>query len=907
MKRILLCAALFAASFTTVAQVGVGNTDPKATLDVTGDAADAASLDGIIAPRLTGAELRAKTYTADQLGAIVYATAADTAPAGQTVNVTEAGYYSFDGTEWVRFAAAVAPFEPALTVYVDTADPNSATKFDSDYVYYTYDDTTMGCIVNTNFVHDAALADDTNNLYVGHSGVCTDDSDGSEYSYWKFDGTDYVPFQASETTEWYLSPTKVDAGSNKTAGIKRDGVIAVGEGLNANDRFAIYAGHVTNKNPRSEALSGVSALGIYIANRHNGTNDLTGLYGLYNTNFNYSALDMATQYGLYSANNHYGTGRINTFRGINNTMTASADSGGFNTGYGLITSILNSSTSTDDIATFYGLTATATNKSPGRVTNARGAVFSYIANGDGGSFNSGYGIGNTLTNSSTSTDAIANMYGIYNDVNHNSPGLVASARGITSNYTADAASGGFTNGIGFTNTLTNSSTAAAVITGFTGINNDVNHSSAGSVSTGRGLTNNFTANAASGTVNNGMGIDNTYANNSPSTDAISIFYGIGSSLSSNNAGRINNIRGISNVANLTAASAGFNTGYGLYNYFNNSSASSDAISTMYGINNDVNHSSPGYVSNLRGLQSSATTVGASGSFNNGYGAYITLANNSDSTDTTNNSTGLYLANTQATGGFTTAQYGIYNLNYGGNAVTDGSVKNMYGTYTSTQLRTKNTAADANSILTGTFNSITQNSVVNTATLTGYDGNISVTDVGGVTTNLTGIDNRVSISSTSTDVLPTLRGMYTYNLFNSTQSVTNMYGTHTYNNISTLADGGHIDNLYGSYVYNYKHASSTSTLTNSYGFFYKNSNIVSESNYGLYLESITGGTTANYAIYSAGGDSYFTDSVRIGNVAQNGVITDGAVTPVPAGGAGTMAYYGGHFFGFNGTDWKQLDN
>ncbi|GAA5098852.1 hypothetical protein GCM10023210_35430 [Chryseobacterium ginsengisoli] len=82
--------------------VGITTTNPQVTLDVAGTPATATILDGIRAPRLTGSQMRAKTYTTSQLAAIVYATAADTAPAGQTINVTSAGYYYFDGTAWQR-------------------------------------------------------------------------------------------------------------------------------------------------------------------------------------------------------------------------------------------------------------------------------------------------------------------------------------------------------------------------------------------------------------------------------------------------------------------------------------------------------------------------------------------------------------------------------------------------------------------------------------------------------------------------------------------------------------------------------------------------------------------------------------------------------------------------------------
>ena len=43
------------------AQVGVGTADPKATLDVTGKPTDVNVVDGIIPPRITGDQLRAKS------------------------------------------------------------------------------------------------------------------------------------------------------------------------------------------------------------------------------------------------------------------------------------------------------------------------------------------------------------------------------------------------------------------------------------------------------------------------------------------------------------------------------------------------------------------------------------------------------------------------------------------------------------------------------------------------------------------------------------------------------------------------------------------------------------------------------------------------------------------------------
>ncbi|SIR03449.1 hypothetical protein SAMN05880574_1612 [Chryseobacterium sp. RU37D] len=102
MKKILF--SLFI-SLSTIAfsQVGVNTTTPEATLDVVGIPTNASRLDGIIPPRITGDQLRAKTYTNSQVGAIVYVTTPDTNPSGQTLQVRDTGYYYFNGNLWVKF------------------------------------------------------------------------------------------------------------------------------------------------------------------------------------------------------------------------------------------------------------------------------------------------------------------------------------------------------------------------------------------------------------------------------------------------------------------------------------------------------------------------------------------------------------------------------------------------------------------------------------------------------------------------------------------------------------------------------------------------------------------------------------------------------------------------------------
>jgi len=96
----LFTSLLFSSIF---GQIGINNSDPKATLDIAATPNDTSKFDGVIAPRLTGSQLRAKTYTTDQNAAIVFVTTADTSPQGQTSNVTAIGYYYFDGTanKWI--------------------------------------------------------------------------------------------------------------------------------------------------------------------------------------------------------------------------------------------------------------------------------------------------------------------------------------------------------------------------------------------------------------------------------------------------------------------------------------------------------------------------------------------------------------------------------------------------------------------------------------------------------------------------------------------------------------------------------------------------------------------------------------------------------------------------------------
>jgi len=105
MEKKLLAIFALLMSGICFAQVGINNQQPKATLDVSAKTTDGSKPEGIIAPRLTGNQIKAadSQYTTAQKGAIVYATAAVSGSTTKTANITTEGYYYFDGAVWQNF------------------------------------------------------------------------------------------------------------------------------------------------------------------------------------------------------------------------------------------------------------------------------------------------------------------------------------------------------------------------------------------------------------------------------------------------------------------------------------------------------------------------------------------------------------------------------------------------------------------------------------------------------------------------------------------------------------------------------------------------------------------------------------------------------------------------------------
>ena len=109
-KSLLSISAILLCSYS-FSQVGINTPDPKSTLDIKASATNT-SIDGLIAPRLTRAQLSDKgdnLYGTDQNGAIVYITdVSGGINSGQRSNITEIGYYTFDYSlnKWVNMSVS---------------------------------------------------------------------------------------------------------------------------------------------------------------------------------------------------------------------------------------------------------------------------------------------------------------------------------------------------------------------------------------------------------------------------------------------------------------------------------------------------------------------------------------------------------------------------------------------------------------------------------------------------------------------------------------------------------------------------------------------------------------------------------------------------------------------------------
>ena len=107
MKKIYFL--IFLTSTFGYSQVGVGTTNPQASLDVvaTNPTGATTSVDGILIPRVDRQRAQSMTGTITSTMIFVNSVATGSA-AGTAINITSTGFYYYDGAVWQKIAAGAS-------------------------------------------------------------------------------------------------------------------------------------------------------------------------------------------------------------------------------------------------------------------------------------------------------------------------------------------------------------------------------------------------------------------------------------------------------------------------------------------------------------------------------------------------------------------------------------------------------------------------------------------------------------------------------------------------------------------------------------------------------------------------------------------------------------------------------
>ena len=269
-------------SFSFVAgQVGINTTTPQSTLDVTGNGVSTTSKDGVMAPRITRQQLAAKapsTYGSNQLGAIVYVTDA-TAPFGtipsvaQTIEITAAGYYFFNGILWKNVT------DGAVNLYNSDGTLTGTRTVTQGANPLTFTSTA----VNGFSVDGTTLSVDAANNRVGIGSAAPQTS-----AHILNTGTGGTAVTAANTTNMAL---RLENNVNGQAVIQH---------LLAKDASGATKQSVMGLNPTI-----VGGNGIFLLSRDGGVNDM--VMDLVNGNFGINAIPTATEKLTVIGNSHITT------------------------------------------------------------------------------------------------------------------------------------------------------------------------------------------------------------------------------------------------------------------------------------------------------------------------------------------------------------------------------------------------------------------------------------------------------------------------------------------------------------------------------------------------------------------------------------------------------------------------
>lgn len=370
---LLLSLGVATTAFAQTGRVGVNTVTPAATLDVAGKPTVATEVDGVIIPRLTGDQLKAKdaVYLAAQTGAIVYATAAASPTTAKTINVTSAGQYYFDGTVWQKVANPSASTEPWFSKTTGT-----------------------GATSNTEDIYQ-----------LGRVGIGIN--------------TNTPPVDPFFTTfEPLLVPELIVKGKGRSGIAHYDTTTGA---------FNIGVGSIIENVP---AAAGSNTFGF--ANQINNS-PVTANNNAHSYTANMVHNSAATQASVRNMDVNMttaGAGKVNSADGILNSMSLSS-TGGFDDVAGLRQNITSNATATGNSTGFYGINQNVNYSSPGTVGTLSGIRNSVNLNTTAditapNFFGGVSGVNTSLNlNGSTAVPTGANVAGIRNNVFFSASGASA--------------------------------------------------------------------------------------------------------------------------------------------------------------------------------------------------------------------------------------------------------------------------------------------------------------------------------------------------------------------------------------------------------------------------------------------------------------------------------------------------
>lgn len=115
----------------TFSQVGIGNTDPKATLDITATNATGTTtnVDGLTIPKVTRERAQSMTAINIPIATMIYVTEVTTGTAtGTTINVTAAGIYFWDGAAWQSVKSSKSATTTTSLIMQETLSGSEGTN-----------------------------------------------------------------------------------------------------------------------------------------------------------------------------------------------------------------------------------------------------------------------------------------------------------------------------------------------------------------------------------------------------------------------------------------------------------------------------------------------------------------------------------------------------------------------------------------------------------------------------------------------------------------------------------------------------------------------------------------------------------------------------------------------------------